>query len=122
MKQTDITDYSQFMTTASEDEHIIFDDCEVDARTHGPDKASKRHSHEETHIIFVRTGTMYWEVEDETLEAGPGDTIVTPPGVEHEFEVVGDEPAKTLCIIAPARSPEEQTGRKSNEITKPERI
>ena len=117
MKHTDTTNYSRFMTTDGEDEHAIFDDCEVDARTHGPDKASRRHTHDETHVIFVRTGSMRWEVEDETLDAGPGDTIVTPRGVEHEFEVLGDEPAKTLCLIAPARSPEDRSTTKSNEIT-----
>ena len=88
----------------------------------GPDKASTRHTHEETHVIFIRTGEMHWEIDNKEFRAQAGDTIVTPAGVEHRFEVLGDEPSKTLCSIAPARSPAEQGPSGANEITKPDEV
>jgi len=122
MTETDSTDYNRFVSTASDDQHAILADCEVDARTHGPDKASTKHTHEETHVIFMRTGEMHWEVDGERFHATAGDTIVTPAGVEHRFEVVGGESSKTLCLIAPARAPDEQGPSGANEITKPEEV
>jgi mannose-6-phosphate isomerase-like protein (cupin superfamily) len=46
---------------------------------------------------------MRWTVDDESFEAGPGDVIVTPAGVAHSYEVLGDEPAKVVCVDSPAR-------------------
>lgn len=122
MSDTDITDVSQFFWTKNEDGYVAYDDCEVDARTHDTDKASEPHTHDEAHIIFMRTGEMHWEVGDEEYDATPGDTIVTPARTEHKFEVVGDEPAKTMCLIAPARPPDEQGQSGAHEITKPDEV
>ena len=122
MAEPDTTAYHPFIGSEDEDEHIVLEDCEVDVRAHGPDKASEPHTHEETHIIFVRTGEMRWEVEGEEFHAEAGDTIVTPPETEHEFEVVGGEPANTTCLIAPSRSSEDQGPSGTHEITKPEEV
>ena len=122
MTGTNSTDYSQFISNESDDQHAVLEDCEVDARTHGPDKASARHTHEETHVIFMRTGEMHWEIGEEEFHAQAGDTIVTPADVEHRFEVVGGAPSKTLCLIAPARSPADQGPSGANEITKPDEV
>ncbi|WP_323174238.1 cupin domain-containing protein [Natrialba sp. PRR66] len=122
MTAPDITAYHPFMETAGEDEHIVLEDCEIDARTHDPDKASELHTHAETHVIFVRTGEMHWTVGDDEFNAAPGDTIVTPANTEHKFEVVGDDPSKTVCLIAPARSPEDQGPSGTHEITKPDEV
>ncbi|GAA0197100.1 cupin domain-containing protein [Haladaptatus pallidirubidus] len=122
MTESDTTEYHPFIAIEEGDEHIILEDCEIDARTHGPDKASEPHTHDETHIIFMRTGEMHWEIGDEEYHATPGDTIVTPANTEHKFEVVGDEPSKTLCLIAPARSPEDQGPSGGHEITKPDEV
>ena len=122
MTEPDTTAYHPFIGSEDEDEHIVLEDCEVDVRAHGPDKASEPHTHEETHIIFVRTGEMHWEVEGEEFHAEAGDTIVTPPETEHEFEVVGGEPANTTCLIAPSRSSEDQGPSGTHEITKPEEV
>jgi quercetin dioxygenase-like cupin family protein len=51
----------------------------------------------------MRSGRMRWTVEDETLEAEPGDVIVTPAGTSHGYEVLGDEPARVVCIDSPKR-------------------
>ena len=122
MTEPDITEYHPFVESEGEDEHFVLADCEIDARAHGPDKASEPHTHEETHVIFMRTGEMHWEVDGEEFHAEAGDTIVTPPETEHTFEVVGGEPSKTLCLIAPTRSPEDQGPSGTHEITKPDEV
>ena len=44
------------------------------------------------------------QVEDQSLDAGPGDVIVTPAGTAHSYEVLGDEPARVVCVDSPPRS------------------
>jgi mannose-6-phosphate isomerase-like protein (cupin superfamily) len=120
MSDTDTTDDRRFFETEGEDQHVVYDALEADARTHDADKASEPHTHDETHIIFVRTGEMHWRVGDEEFDAKPGDTIVTPAGTEHKFETISDEPAKTMCLITPARDPEDRGPSGTHEITKPD--
>ncbi|WP_435077135.1 cupin domain-containing protein [Halococcus sp. AFM35] len=122
MTESDITEYHPFIGSEDEDEHMVLADCEMDIRAHGADKASEPHSHNETHIIFVRTGEMRWEVDGEEFHAEAGDTVVTPPETEHMFEVVGNEPANTTCLIAPARSAGDQGSSGTHEITKPDEV
>jgi len=52
----------------------------------------------------MRSGRMRWTVEDQTLDAAPGDVIVTPAGVAHGYEVLGDEPARVVCVDSPKRA------------------
>lgn len=122
MSDTDTADDSRFFEAEGEDVHAVYEDCEVDARTHDSDKASERHTHDETHIIFMRTGEMHWEVDGEEFDAKPGDTIVTPANTEHKFEVIGGKPSKTLCLIAPARDPDKRGPSGTHEITKPDEV
>ena len=44
---------------------------------------------------------MRWTVEGESLDAGPGDVIVTPAGIAHSYVVLGDEDATVVCVDAP---------------------
>jgi mannose-6-phosphate isomerase-like protein (cupin superfamily) len=53
-------------------------------------------------VITIRSGRMRWTVEGESLDAGPGDVIVTPAGTAHSYVVLGDEDAKVVCVDAPA--------------------
>src|SRR5262245_14207488 len=46
---------------------------------------------------------MRWTVDGESLDAGPGDVIVTPAGTPHSYEVLGDEPARVVCVDSPLR-------------------
>lgn len=122
MTEPELTEYHPFIGSEDDDQHIVLEDGEVDVRSHDADKASERHTHDETHIIFVRTGRMLWEVEGEEFHAEAGDTIVTPPETEHKFEVIGDEPANTTCLIAPTRPSEKRGPSGAHEITKPDEI
>lgn len=46
---------------------------------------------------------MRWTVGDQTVEAGPGDVIVTPAGTAPSYEVLGEEPAHVVCVDSPVR-------------------
>lgn len=63
--------------------------------------STQRHYHqasEEFYFILEGSGTM--EIDDSTLEIGPGDAILIPPGSRHKISA----PAVTLrflCCCAP---------------------
>ena len=105
VKITDKSNYSRFARPASEDEGIWLDHVEVHLVTHPVGQVKPMHTHDppQDHVIVMRSGRMRWTVEDQTLEAEAGDVIVTPAGTAHGYEVLGDEPARVVCIDSPAR-------------------
>src|SRR5437868_11666625 len=105
VKITDKTDYSRFVRPTDEDEGIWLDHVEVHLVTHPAGQVKEVHVHEppQDHVIVIRSGRMRWTVEGESLDAEPGDVIVTPAGTAHSYEVLGDEPARVVCIDSPPR-------------------
>jgi quercetin dioxygenase-like cupin family protein len=105
VKITDKTDYSRFVRPTDEDEGMWLDHVEVHIVTHPVGQAREMHTHEppQDHVIVMRSGRMRWTVDDQSLEAGPGDVIVTPAGTPHGYEVLGDQPARVVCIDSPKR-------------------
>jgi quercetin dioxygenase-like cupin family protein len=103
VKITDKTDYSRFARPADEDEGMWLDHVEVHLVTHPSGQVKEVHTHDppQDHVIVMRSGRMRWTVEDQSLDAGPGDVIVTPAGTPHAYEVLGDEPARVVCIDSP---------------------
>jgi quercetin dioxygenase-like cupin family protein len=103
VKITDKTDYSRFARATSDDEGIWLDNVSVHLVTHPAGQAKEMHIHDppQDHVIVMRSGRMRWTVEDQSLEVGPGDVIVTPAGTAHSYEVLGDEPARVVCIDSP---------------------
>jgi mannose-6-phosphate isomerase-like protein (cupin superfamily) len=72
------------------------------------------HQHDnEDELFFVNKGTLFIELENETLEINTGEMVVIPRGVPHrpyakeEVEIVLFEPATTI-----------NTGKEINELTK----
>jgi hypothetical protein len=58
------------------------------------------HNHPGQGHVLVRVG-------DETVEGGPGDIVVGPPGVPHGFTNLGPGRARLVCIhAAPAMQTE----------------
>jgi quercetin dioxygenase-like cupin family protein len=105
VKMSDKTDYSRFARPSDEDEGMWLDFVEVHLVTHPVGHVKEMHVHdpEQDHVITIRSGQMRWTVEDERFDAGPGDVIVTPAGVAHGYEVLGDEDAKVVCVDSPTR-------------------
>jgi quercetin dioxygenase-like cupin family protein len=88
-----------------EDEGMWLDHVEVHLVTHPVGQVKEMHVHDppQDHVIVMRSGRMRWTVEDQTLDAQAGDVIVTPAGTAHGYEVLGDEPARVVCIDSPKR-------------------
>jgi quercetin dioxygenase-like cupin family protein len=105
VKITDKTDYSRFVQPDGEDEGIWLDYVEVHLVTDPVGQVKEMHVHDppQDHVIMMRSGRMRWTVDDETLDAEPGDVIVTPARVAHGYEVLGEQPARVVCIDSPTR-------------------
>lgn len=54
------------------------------------------HTHDEVHLIFVRSGKVNYTVNADTRMLGPGDFIAILPNTPHSFEEITDEP---LCLV-----------------------
>jgi quercetin dioxygenase-like cupin family protein len=105
VKISDKSDYSRFVRPEDADEGIWLDHVEVHLVTHPAGQVKEMHVHDppQDHVIVIRSGHMRWIVEDQTLDAGPGDVIVTPAGVAHGYLVLGDEDARVVCVDSPTR-------------------
>jgi len=65
-------------------------------------KGALPHSHPGIEqVCYLLEGRALAEVGGEVCELGPGDCCFFPPGMEHEFTVVSDEPVKVLVIYSP---------------------
>src|SRR5262249_17362620 len=82
-----ITDKTGSVRPNDEDEGIWLDNLEVHLVTHPAGQIKEMHVHDppQDHVITIRSGRMRWTVEGESLDAGPGDVIVTPAGVAHSY-------------------------------------
>jgi quercetin dioxygenase-like cupin family protein len=66
------------------------------------------HSHEESNAIeawVVLEGQVTFEIEDETIIAGPGQAVVAYPHEKHRVSCAGDEPAVYYLTVTPHRAP-----------------
>jgi quercetin dioxygenase-like cupin family protein len=104
-KISDKSDYPRFVRPADRDEGIWLDHVEIHLVTHAADQVKEMHVHDppQDHMIVMRSGRRRWRVEEQTIDAGPGDVIVTPAGTAHSYEVLGDQPARVVCIDSPPR-------------------
>jgi quercetin dioxygenase-like cupin family protein len=65
-------------------------------------RVAAAHSHdgyEET--IYGLEGVLTWTVAGTPIEVGPGEALVIPRGVVHQFDNAGDVDAKALAIVTP---------------------
>lgn len=98
---------TRFITPDTPNEWIMLPSVAVYVNDHQPGETVEFHTHDEDHILVMRSGRMRWTVEGQTLDAGAGDVIVVPAGTDHSFEVLGDQPAKLLCVESPNPEPEQ---------------
>ena len=59
------------------------------------------HSHVHTQSSLVLSGRFKYTIEDETVEIGPGDSVIVPPGKLHGTLCI--EAGKLLDVFTPAR-------------------
>jgi quercetin dioxygenase-like cupin family protein len=61
------------------------------------------HRHEfGTESFYVLDGRVRFVVGDADVEVGPGGFAHVPRSAPHSFKVLGDQPARMLCIVVPA--------------------
>jgi mannose-6-phosphate isomerase-like protein (cupin superfamily) len=56
------------------------------------------HRHAYVELFVVQEGQARFEVDGETLEAGPGDVVVVPSGLVHTFVSTGDVALRQVAI------------------------
>jgi quercetin dioxygenase-like cupin family protein len=79
------------------------DELEVIEAIAPPGYSPPVHRHDfGTESFYVLDGTIRFVVGDEEILCGPGDLAHVPRSTPHSF-VVGDEPARVLDLVAPAR-------------------
>jgi mannose-6-phosphate isomerase-like protein (cupin superfamily) len=66
----------------------------------GEDIGAEVHAANDQVLHFV-TGNVQAEIEGETRSVGPGDLVVVPAGVRHNFTNTGDAPARLYTIYGP---------------------
>ena len=65
-------------------------------------KVAAAHSHdgyEET--IYGLEGVLTWTIEGTPIDVGPGEALLIPRGVVHQFDNKGDVDAKVLAVVTP---------------------
>jgi quercetin dioxygenase-like cupin family protein len=65
-------------------------------------RVAAAHSHdgfEET--IYGLEGVLTWTVDGTQIEVGPGEALLLPRGVVHQFDNRGDRDAKSLAVATP---------------------
>jgi quercetin dioxygenase-like cupin family protein len=65
-------------------------------------RVAAAHSHdgfEET--IYGLEGVLTWTVDGTQIDVGPGEALLLPRGVVHQFDNRGDEDARALAIATP---------------------
>ena len=55
----------------------------------------------EDEVFRIITGRFRLRAGDETVEAGPGDTLFLPRGVPHSFVNSGDDTGRVLVVLQP---------------------
>ena len=64
------------------------------------------HKHEEA--FYVLDGAIEFTVDETRITAGAGSFVLVARGTQHAFTVIGDTPARYLCIFSPPITQEER--------------
>jgi mannose-6-phosphate isomerase-like protein (cupin superfamily) len=87
-------------TAAHTDGELLAIDLELPAHRRVPGPLHIHPLQEER--FEVVEGTMRFRMGRERIVAGPGETVVVPPGVRHDFANIGDEEALVRVEVRPA--------------------
>jgi quercetin dioxygenase-like cupin family protein len=77
-----------------------------------------------TESFYILEGRVRFVIGDEDTEHGPGDCAHVPRSAPHSFEVLGDEPARVLDLVAPGRLWDffAECGTDASELRVPDRV
>jgi len=72
--------------------------------TLAPGQPTQRHHHAASEELYsILEGGGLFEIDGESREVGPGDTVLIPPGARHRL-TAGPSGARFLCCCAPPYS------------------
>jgi len=57
------------------------------------------HSHDWEHEVYVLEGYGKVRYEDREEKIAPGDAILIPPNIKHQFQASSEKPLKFLCMV-----------------------
>ena len=66
-------------------------------------KIFPRHNHPHAQFGVILEGEALFNIEGREWPAKPGDTYFIPPGMFHEFRVIGSNPATVIDFFTPER-------------------
>ena len=69
-----------------------------------PGTGAPLHTHTVDELIVVMSGVLEVRIDGETHRVEKDHTLAVPPGSEHAFKAVGDEPAE-LLVVFPTMDP-----------------
>ena len=76
---------------------IVIAEVEVD-----PGGGPPRHLHtREDEIFLIQAGRFAFQIGDEAMEAGPGDSLFAPRKIPHAWRCISEEPARMVCLLTP---------------------
>lgn len=79
--------------------------CRFMTEPPGDNKRSP-HSHDGAGEVFiVLEGQVEFDIEGETVVAGPGQLVYCPPYFKHTFKVIGETPARLYLSVSPHKEP-----------------
>ena len=68
-----------------------------------PQQGPPLHRHDrESELWLVRDGTFRFRLGDDIETVAAGGFVFVPPGIDHCFQNVGDEPARIVVLFTPA--------------------
>ncbi len=89
------TDTMKFLFAGDDSSPDVMD------QTLAPGEGPPLHSHPWVTWDVVVEGHVRFVLGDETIDAGPGDGVFTPPEVPHTFMAIGDGPARMVSMNWP---------------------
>jgi len=67
-----------------------------------PSSGPPLHLHQrEDEWWYILEGNFLFEIDDNSVHAGPGDTVFAPRGSRHTFQNIGTALARTLVTVVP---------------------
>jgi len=63
-----------------------------------PGNGAPPHTHEYDELFVIYSGRGRYTIGEQTVEAGPGDVVVIPPGLPHTFVAIGSEPLQQTSV------------------------